>query len=68
MALADQELATRIIGEYREIPGLSLTTEQATRLCGVDPGSCRMLLQRLVAEGYLRLNDHGRYVVAGGES
>lgn len=30
------------------------------RLCGVEDGRCRALWQRLVAEGCLRLSDHGR--------
>lgn len=67
MSLADQELAIRIISEYRESPGLNLTREQAMRFCGVDEGVCRTLFQRLSAEGHLRMNRHGRYVVAGGE-
>jgi hypothetical protein len=44
-------LASRIRGEYREMPGLRLTTAQAARLWQIDRPACETLLLALVAEG-----------------
>jgi CheY-like chemotaxis protein len=44
----------RIRGEYTEMPGLTLTIAQASRLWCVDPALCRDLLERLVADGFLK--------------
>jgi hypothetical protein len=49
-----QQLCTRITCEYLEMPGLSLTLPQATRLWNADEGSCARVLERLVAFGFLR--------------
>jgi hypothetical protein len=47
-------LASRIIGEYLEMPGLSLTIEQACRLWGCDIATCRHVVDLLVSERVLR--------------
>ena len=52
----------RIVGEYLEMPGLSLTTEQASRLWALEPGTCEQLLQHLVHRGFLRRTVRGAYV------
>ena len=36
----DARLVDRVLGEYREIPGLALTIEQARRLWGCDAVTC----------------------------
>jgi hypothetical protein len=46
-------LVTRIRGEFREMPGLSLTFEQACRLWQIDAATCRSILQALLLEGFL---------------
>jgi hypothetical protein len=51
----------RIMAEYREMPGLSLTRTQAQRLWHLDEHTCRMVLTRLVATGFLRLTAKGHY-------
>lgn len=59
----------RIRGEYREMPGLSLTAVQARRLFALidlDLPMCEALLDRLVAEGFLRRNSTGVYCLASG--
>jgi len=56
--------ADRVVAEYREMPGLSLTGPQAARLFGLALDPCVALLQRLVAEGRLRRTGDGRYVAA----
>lgn len=44
----------RIRGEYLEMPGLTLNLKQAARLWQLDPGQCRVLLEQLVHEGFLK--------------
>ena len=54
----------RVRGEYREMPGLSLTEGQAQRLWGLEPRTCRDLFEALLATGFLRRTTQGRYVRA----
>jgi hypothetical protein len=54
-------LITRIKAEYREMPGLSLTRTQAQRLWQLDESTCRAILGRLVATGFLQLTAKGHY-------
>jgi len=56
------ELIVRVRGEYREMPGLSLTIPQAQRLWGLEDATCRTLLERLVASRFLRRTRTGRFV------
>ena len=63
MDVEPERLATRVRAEYREMPGLSLTTEQASRLLGAQPALCRTVLQALVAEGVL-YTSRGVYIAA----
>ena len=51
----------RIEAEYREIPGLRLTTPQASRLWGLNPGQSDRLLSELVDEGFLMRDTRGAY-------
>jgi hypothetical protein len=51
----------RIRAEYREMPGLRLTQDQAGRLCGVEHALCRMVLDALVVEKFLCITSDGRY-------
>ena len=60
--LADPEgLIARIQAEYREMPGLSLTRTQAQRLWQLDEHTCRTILSRLVATGFLQITAKGHY-------
>ena len=54
--------AQRIRGEYREMPGLSLTAEQARRLWGLDERACQAILDVLVELNFLRRTTRGSYV------
>jgi hypothetical protein len=54
-------IALRVRAEYAEMPGLSLTLAQATRLFGIDPDGCREVLMSLVSAGYLK-EWSGRFV------
>lgn len=60
----DDIVTMRILGEYREMPGLQLTSDQAARLWNVDPQQCAVLLDELVATGRLRLTAQGAYALA----
>lgn len=57
-------LLTRIRAEYRQMPGLSVTAAQASRLWHADRRSCEAVLQRLVNERFLTVTDDGRFVRA----
>ena len=56
------ELIVRVRGEYREMPGLSLTVPQAQRLWGLEGATCQTLFERLVETKFLRRTRHGRFV------
>jgi DNA-binding transcriptional LysR family regulator len=63
-AIEFAKLARRIAGEYREMPGLSVTAAQARRLWSLDNDTCDALLRRMTADGRLRLTKDGHYVWA----
>ena len=46
-------LLQRIRGEFREMPGLTLTLGQASRLWSLDPVACDVALRVLVEERFL---------------
>jgi hypothetical protein len=56
------ELLQRIEGEYRELPGLSVTARQAERLWGLDSTTCSFVLITLIQRGMLRRTASGTYV------
>jgi hypothetical protein len=51
-----------IRAEYLEVPGLSLTREQAQRLWGLDPVTVEALLTALVDVKFLRCTRQKAYV------
>ena len=58
----DTGLMARVLGEYREMPGLALTLDQARRLWGCDAATCRRIAEALVEQGVLRWSRE-RYLV-----
>jgi len=58
------ELVSMILGTFREMPGLSLHTNQAARLFGVGQATCAVVLEDLVTLGKLRRGMDGQYVGA----
>ena len=54
-------LLRRARGEYREMPGMRLTTEQAMRLWDLDRQTCESLLSSLVDAHFLEIDANGRY-------
>jgi hypothetical protein len=55
--------AVRLTAEFREMPGLRLTTQQTARLIGVDVETASSVLKTLVERGFLRSTANG-YVLA----
>ena len=49
----------RVRADYIEMPGLSLTLPQAARFFGLDQHECRLVLETLVAEHFLRSTVRG---------
>jgi hypothetical protein len=54
-------LRERVRSEFSEMPGLSLTVEQAGRLLSLDCGTCGRVLGELVRDGFLRREADGTY-------
>jgi DNA-binding IclR family transcriptional regulator len=63
-AYSVEAIIQRVRGEYLEMPGLSLTEQQAQRLWHLEPDACRALLKALVEAGFLRQTPRGGYVRA----
>ncbi len=59
-----RNLARRIEAEYVEMPGLSVTLQQAQRLWAADRHSCQTMFDRLIARGVLKMTTKGRFVRA----
>lgn len=62
MARAGEDLLVRIQGEYREMPGLRLTSAQAERLWGLDRSQCESVMADLVDSAFLTRRRDGSYV------
>ena len=60
----DARLVERVLGEYREMPGLALTIEQARRLWGCDAMTCQRIVDVLVERHVLRWSRDRRLVRA----
>jgi hypothetical protein len=52
-------VADRVRAEFVEMPGLSLTVHQASRLFGLDHDICRGVIDRLVRADFLRWSPTG---------
>ena len=55
-------LATRIRSEFNESPGMCLTLRQGARLWGIAPEECAKVVDRLVAEQFLRWTRNGELI------
>jgi hypothetical protein len=56
------DVARRVQGEYREMPGLRLTPAQAQRLWGLDRAACDALLGALVDAKFLLRTRDGAFM------
>ena len=54
-------LASRVRGEFVEMPGLQLTVPQAATLFGLTPEAARSVLDELRQASVLRRTDRGSY-------
>jgi hypothetical protein len=55
------QLVERIVGTFREMPGLCLTPEQAPRLFGIPSTTSQLVLSQLVDKGQLHRTPDGQY-------
>jgi hypothetical protein len=54
-------IVDRVRGEFREMPGLTLTLAQACRLWSLDAASCTEVLGQLVESGFLSRKADGLF-------
>jgi Fic family protein len=62
--LSFEQLAQRVRSEYREMPGLNVTRDQARCLWALEPETCDRLLAHLVRSGFLVRTSQNTYVRA----
>ena len=62
--VTDAGMIDRVLGEYREMPGLALTIEQARRLWGCDAVTCQRIAAVLVERHVLRWSRDRRLIRA----
>lgn len=67
MTTVATELLNRARQEYLEMPGLVLTSRQASRLWNLDAVVCQALLSALVREAFLAETEGGAYLRRGSE-
>ena len=63
---ADDNLMRRVRSEFREMPGMRLTLDQACRLWSLDRDRCAGVMATLVAGKFLEVDGNGRYRKAHG--
>ena len=49
----ERDLYIRVLGEFSDMPGLTLTVRQAARLFSTEPARCERVLEALVEDGVL---------------
>ena len=64
-APSEQEWIQIIRGEFLEIPGLRLTSDQVQKLWGLHRDACAAVLENLLHQRFLQLTADGHYVRAG---
>lgn len=53
--------AERVRAEFEEMPGMTLTVQQASRLFGLEEALCQAIVERLVKASYLRWTQTGTF-------
>ena len=56
-----QALRDRILSEFREMPGMTLTVPQAARLLGIPTSACARILVECTQAGVLHRRETGCY-------
>ena len=64
-SLATTQLLARMRAEFRELPGMHLSLDQAARLWTVGRERCEAALEELVAEEFLERDQFGRFKKRG---
>jgi DNA-binding IclR family transcriptional regulator len=54
-----ETIARRVLSEFEEMPGMTLTLRQAARLFGLDQDFCREIMDTLIDSAYLRQTSGG---------
>lgn len=65
--LAAQDLALRVHGEFKEMPGLRVNLQQAQRLWGLDAARCEAILNALVDTGLLMCTRERLFALRGSQ-
>jgi hypothetical protein len=60
--LRRESLVRRIVTEFQDLPGLTLSLRQTMRLLGVDEGACLRILDGLTRAGHIRRDARHLYV------
>ncbi len=53
--------SARIRAEFDEMPGMTLTARQASKLFGLEETFCQRVVEQLVVSAYLRRTERGAY-------
>ena len=53
--------SARVRAGFEEMPGMTLTMPQASRLFGLEQHVCQKVVEQLVVSSYLRRTDRGGY-------
>jgi hypothetical protein len=64
---ARSETVDRVAAEFREMPGMSLTLSQASRLFDLRPEECGRLFDELQRRGIIQETSDGKYRSREGE-
>jgi hypothetical protein len=59
--VTENQVTERVRGEFREMPGLTLTLAQAGRLWSLDAVTCADVLSYLVSTGFLCRRPDGAF-------
>jgi hypothetical protein len=62
----DLELCAQVQAEFHDMPGLTLTLPQASRLFSIEPARCQRVLGALVQAGYLATDGSAFACTRGG--
>ena len=62
--LHEDAVLRRVRSEFREMPGMRLTLDQAMRLWDLDRPTCCAVLESLVASHFLQQDRNGRFATA----
>jgi len=58
-----ESVARRVLAEFEEMPGMTLTHHQASRLFGLDKDICRIVIDMLIDSAYLRKAGNGQVML-----